>query len=538
MCLINIVDARPISQPPPLIPPPLIPPPLIPPPLIPPPETSVWYNDGADNPIANQYFDTILKKFVKIPTEEKLRKFSTSDPTKIIPRVDDTSLASQLYKDEIKDFVTYVEGKKVPPPAEPQPPVIQGGCDLNSTTQPLYHQRYRTPAKVGIKNMGNTCWIASTMQALYAMKDIRNFYLQNIGAINLLPEPLRIVGVFINGIHKATGSFIMTDAEYNMFFRNYSYQLQKVPTKPSEREEGEVEIVMATFYSHLKVYVNNSSHPVPIQKLTGDIQNQYNLNFKHLGSFAVLQKHHYFFDTSIVQTDPTNNVSHSITRDDRFGTPNRYILNNTFSIDYFGEKISPTSTEEIYSTKDLILRRVYPSLQLDTGVNANKMKINRKEDFVHSYKTIEYTRIPKYIMMVVHPFYDDEKSAFRKKKSGGTNETDYKNHINICFSVLPGDKIVPMTYFLTSIICFIGSPGVTGHFVTIRIGGIGFPHINYELYNDDWPNINLRVPSNVNFFPANYFTKDFYGSFFTDDLYPYILVYERFSDRDNEGFLE
>jgi len=87
-----------------------------------------------------------------------------------------------------------------------------------------------------------------------------------------------------------------------------------------------------------------------------------------------------------------------------------------------------------------------------------------------------------------------------------------------------------MYYVLTGIVCYQEMISYHNHFAAITIKRInhGANNITYQLYNDDIsPEIDTVAGSHV--FPVGTFTNPAYQLAY-GELYPCILIYERYSD--------
>lgn len=542
----------------------------------------LWYEDGADNPIANQYYDvtdhsnpkyfflnysmdsTQIKYTIFNKGTNQYEEFFES-PTKFLVTVKNDDLDSGKFPDNL---VLKIKNNAKPVPPLPLAPVIGGNChiDLNPN---IYYDRfdYHTRANIhfyydsngtrrsrlqnvttGIINTGNTCWIASSIQLLNAMHDIYDFF--HLHATADLPEPLAIVQSLIRRLNSKNNIDI---PNYDDFYKYYKYQGQR------PREEGSVSIFLGTFFYYLEKY--KAANPTQVKNNVHQ-QNPsfFNLNFKYLTSFGILNEYYYFFDTTKTArtTDRETVYAKDLIID-------QYDINTIFSISLFDTAVAPPyNMTKIQSTKDLILQKLFPSYNLLTGRTAININIpgvtnifndgrNNITSVLDLHRIEEHTFIPKYIpIMVAPPFNSDN---FDTQMNGmpdykhthikldSPDDDKYLKHIDICFTIKPSRKNTEMSYFLTGMICFLGSLSNTSHFVAIVIDTIdkSAKTITYILLNDAAPPKNITFPMTEIYFPSSIFYDPTIIPGFNAKLYPYILMYERTSDVDttsNSGFLE
>lgn len=482
-----------------------IPPPPPPPPSLP----AVWFADRAGNPIANQYYDKtdpLNPKYVQI---NKIALQSFTDTTdKILVQI-----STGTFPKLPIDIVTHIQSNAKPMPPLPAPPDIKTDCTIDNT----YQLRYQTMSNYGLTNSGNTCWIAASLQVIYAMYDLRHFFMKNQSKLDQLPPELKIVG---EHIYKLRATMNTNISNYDDFYNYYGYNGQ-----PKHRE-GDVDVFLGTFFYHLEQYCKTPT--LPLLDESGSFP--YNLQFIYLTSFGTYNTNYYYFDTTIKETEKSRE---NVYASDKFGS-SKYEINNIFSISDFSLPISAENSSPIQSTKDLILNKIYPFRQLLTGKSSKEMTIHGQKDFVHLYNFGQYIRIPKIVAIIVHPLYDvADLNPSRNKINGGADENKYLNNIDLCFSAIIPGKISAMNYFLTGIICFQGSPGIAGHYVAITIHKISSTNITYNLYNDDHIAKSIVIPISATVFPSTSFSNGTLKLSPTDDdFYPYVLIYERFSDID------
>jgi len=172
--------------------------------------------------------------------------------------------------------------------------------------------------------------------------------------------------------------------------------------------------------------------------------------------------------------------------------------------------------------KDIIKLMIKPTIIKKSGTESKKMTINGQDDFVYTYEIDEYVRMPKILTFMISPLQDPNDNT--KRQPFGPVEQKYINGINICFSIKPVHKQTKIVYVLTSMVCFQGLDTRSGHFVTIAISDISSTTFTYINYNDS-AQTTITFPIAQRMFPAAPI-KD-------NNLYPYILIYERFSNIKN-----
>lgn len=403
-----------------------------------------------------------------------------------------------------------------------------------------FNKRYSVPYNSGTNNPNNNCWIASGLQIIFAIKDIRNFILKNYGKLNniLQSSPTQSDSLYnlVNAGKPLLPIIQMIDALYNnnqslLLYDKFVSQYGE-PGQQQNKEGDAVSFLGHFFYyfdQFLKV-VNTSSYSKMFILEENDSTNSFNVILpsgnketdKLWSAYSNKNIWHYYFDTAIKKMKDDEPITTWV-----YDNGN-YVINRQFTINDFNQPIyNPYNLNPLDTVAELFIKNFYSDIVIETGTISIQMAVNGQTNYVHSYKTTQLNNLPKIMPMVIYPNLTN--TIPPKWISGSLEEIKYLKNINICVSIQQPGIAVPINYFLIGIVCFQDTIGASGHFIAITIHKFEDKQIIYKLYDASKTpqDIKIQYVSNkISMFDHTVFTNPTYTG--GNNFFPYILIYEKF----------
>ena len=389
------------------------------------PSSPTWFRDGsaAGNPVANQYYNPVNSTY-KLITD-----WSVPIPNNVI-LVDPTTETRDRLPTDIRNHII----KETKQPPNPSDVVHQRHCNNYNFI------KFSNNINGGFSNSFNTCWIAASLQILFAIRDIRNFFNDNIIVLPPSLQPVRTSLQYLTGTANASR---ISPEIYNEFFQYYHTSEQ------GRGQEGSVTVFLATFFHYLSKFLQ--THP----------DNRKNLTFTNLNTFGLLCTYYYYFDASIkidtkVIKQADIEADHGLDRLD---------LRYSLSMHTFADPLFPKEDVSDAIMSDLIRPDVTSTKGKDNPFYHFGSGQQRQ---VFAYRMEEYRYLPKILPIVVAPYLSQDLPPIRKMTGLTPDEESaigtYLGYINICFTLRTPDSKTASTYFLIGIICFVGAAVSGGHF--------------------------------------------------------------------------
>jgi hypothetical protein len=262
-----------------------------------------------ENPLSNQVYITATQIFKIIINPLTY----TTGPGEIWATANIHSPKFSSLPTEFKKRITdNIQPKPLPPPEA----TFAAMPPITSTSLPEYQTRYNSPRNHGIVNYNKSCWIASSLQLIYSIPDLREFLIYQFTNNKLLAKPeLRVIAEYIYESSTKPSAVNIFSGDYTLFYDNYGYNGQK------PGDEGDVSIFLGTFLHYMTNYLQSLSS-TDLNK-----PGMYNINFTYL--FGVCENINEYYAFGLTKIKPSTKLI-AYGSDEYFSSVGRYQIQPEF----------------------------------------------------------------------------------------------------------------------------------------------------------------------------------------------------------------